>query len=296
MKYPHIVNYVLNTPWAITSEKLLVIMDLLSFYAAGNKFTAEEVQERLGAVQRPTARASGAVAVLPLYGVISQRADMMTETSGGTSVEAFSKQFRAYVNDSQVGAIVIDVDSPGGTVSGVDELSTEIYGARGSKPIVAVANSLAASAAYWIATAADELVVTPTGEVGSIGVLAAHEDDSAFYEAQGIKTTLISAGKYKAEASPFEPLSDEAREYLQSRVNEYYDMFVGAVARNRGVSVSAVRNGFGEGRMVGAKAAKAQGMVDRIATLDETIDRLHRGRRNRAQAAADDTRRRLTLT
>jgi len=270
-------------------------MDLLAFYAAGNKFTAEEVQERIGAAQRPAARATGAVAVLPLYGVIAQRMGLMTETSGGTSTEQFTRQFRAALADTQIGAIVIDVDSPGGTVSGVEELSAEIYNARGTKPIVAVANSLAASAAYWIATAADELAVTPTGEVGSIGVLAAHEDDSAFYEAQGIKTTLVSAGKYKGEANRYEPLSEEARAYLQERVNDYYDLFVRAVARNRGVGAQAVREGFGEGRVVGAKQAKALNMVDRIATLDETIERLQRGRRSRAQAQAEIERRERRL-
>jgi len=294
-RYPHITSQVLNTPWAITGEKLLVIMDLLAFYAAGNKFTTEEVQDRIGAAARLTSRASGAVAVLPLYGVIAQRAGMMTDTSGGTSTEQFTRQFRAAMADTQVGAIVIDVDSPGGTVSGVEELSAEIYGARGEKPIVAVANSLAASAAYWIATAADELVVTPTGEVGSIGVLAAHEDASVRFEQQGVKTTLVSAGKYKGEGNSYEPLSEEARGYLQERVNDYYDLFVRAVARNRGVGVAAVRGGFGEGRVVGAQQAKALNMADRVETLDATIERLQRGRRSRAQARAEIDRRERRL-
>jgi len=290
-RYSHIVSYVLNTPWAITADKLAQIMSLLGFYAAGNKFTAEEVREAIGMSQRPSARASGAVQIIPLYGIITQRAGLMTETSGGTSTEAFSRQFRAALNDPQIGAILIDVDSPGGAVTGVDELSSEIHAARGAKPVVAIANSLAASAAYWIATAADELVMTPTAEVGSIGVLAAHEDDSAFYERQGIKTTLVSAGKYKTEANPYEPLSDEARAYLQERVDEYYSMFIQTVARNRGVSVSEVRGGFGEGRVVGAKAAKSMGMVDRVETMDETIARLQKGRRSRAQSQAELDRR-----
>jgi len=292
-KYSHITNFVLNTPWAITSDKLLTIMDVLAYHAAGGKLTAEEVRERIGAAQRPSARATGAVAVLPLYGVIAQRMGMLTESSGGTSTEQFARQFRAALADSQVGAIVLDVDSPGGTVNGVEELSAEIHAARGQKPIVAVANSLAASAAYWIASAADELVVTPSGEVGSIGVLAAHEDDSAYFEREGIKTTLVSAGKYKVEGNPYEPLSDEARAYLQERVNDYYDMFVRAVARNRGAGAQEVRNGYGEGRVVGAKQAKALGMVDRIGTLDETVERLQHGRRSRMQAEMDLRARRL---
>ena len=286
-RYDRVMSYVLNTPWALTSERLLLIMDLMAFYSEGQKFTAEEIEQRVGAAQRPTARTAGAIAVLPLFGIIAQRANIMTQTSGGTSCEMFGRQFQAAMADPQIGAVILDVDSPGGAVNGVDELSSMIYGARGVKPVVAVANSLAASAAYWIATAAEELVVTPTGEVGSIGVLAAHEDDSEMFEKAGVKTTLISAGKYKTEGNPYEPLSDEARAYLQERVNDYYGLFVGAVARNRGVGVQAVRDGFGEGRVVGAKQAKAQGMVDRIGTLDDTIERLQRRSQSRARRSAE---------
>ncbi len=291
----HVANYVMNTPWAILPSTLAMIMDLLRFYAAGNRFNAEEVRERIGAASRPSSRITGAVAVLPLVGVIAHRMDLMTETSGGTSVEGFTRGFRQALADPQVGAIVIDVDSPGGAVDGIDELSAEIYRARGQKPITAVANSLAASAAYWIATAADELVVTPSGEVGSIGVIAAHEDLSAAAEMKGVKVTLISAGKYKAEGNPFEALGDEGRGAIQERVDEYYEMFVRAVARNRGVGVAEVREGYGEGRVVGAKRAQALGMVDRVATLDETIERMMSRKRERERAAAeiDDGRRRL---
>ena len=103
---------------------------------------------------------------------------------------------------------------------------------------------------------------------------------------KGVKVNLISAGKYKTEGNPFEPLSEEAREQIQKRVDEYYDMFVAAVARNRSVSRSDVRGGFGQGRMVGAKEAVASGMADRVATLDETISRLASGRRRRRSSVA----------
>ena len=293
MKYTRIIHLVQSTPWAITADKLAAILDVLRYHADGGTFTAEEVRERIGAAVAPAEQRAEAVAVLPLYGVIAQRADLMTESSGGTSVERFTARFRELVADPNVGAIVLDVDSPGGTVSGVDELAAEIYRARGSKPIVAVANSLAASAAYWIASAADELVVTPSGEVGSIGVLTAHEDMSAMLETEGVRVSLISAGKYKTEGNPYEPLSDEARAALQVRVDGYYDMFVKAVARNRGVSARDVREGYGEGRVVGAVQAKALGMADRVATLDETLARLVKSRRRPGARAEElDYRRR----
>jgi signal peptide peptidase SppA len=178
-------------------------------------------------------------------------------------------------------------------VTGVDELSKMIYDARGSKPIVAVANHLMASAAYWIGTAADELVVTPSGEVGSIGVFAAHQDVSAAMEKEGVKTTLISAGKYKTEGNPFEPLTDEAHASIQARVDDYYSMFTKAVARNRGVNVADVRGGFGEGRVVGAQQAVSLGMADRVATLDDVISGLtRRQRQGRSVAAEIDYRQR----
>ena len=144
----------------------------------------------------------------------------------------------------------MDVDSPGGSVFGLKELSQKIFDARGTKPIYAVANSMAGSAAYYIASAADQMIVTPSGEVGSIGTIAIHEDMSVALENEGVKITVIKAGRFKGEGNNFEPLSEEAISNAKREVDAYYGQFVDAVARNRGVSPKAVRNGFGEGRMV----------------------------------------------
>ncbi|MCC7371633.1 MAG: S49 family peptidase, partial [Chloroflexi bacterium] len=151
-----------------------------------------------------------------------------------------------------------------------------------------------ASAAYWIASSADEIVVTPSGEVGSIGVFTAHEDISAALEAEGVTVTLISAGKYKTEGNPFEPLSEEARGAIQARVDDYYSMFVRAVARGRGVKPADVRGGFGQGRVVGADEAVRLGMADRVGTMAQTVERLA-GRRGGAGSRAEDERRRFEL-
>jgi signal peptide peptidase SppA len=177
------------------------------------------------------------------------------------------------VADESVGAIVIDIDSPGGSVFGTPELADEILKARGAKPIIAVANSNADSAAYWIASAADEIVGTPSSMVGSIGVWTMHVDFSKMDERVGMKVTYVSAGKYKVEGNEYEPLGEEAQAALQARVDEYYGMFVAAVAKGRGVTASAVRNGYGEGRVVTAKQALALGMIDRIGTLGQTLAR-----------------------
>lgn len=312
MRYARIVRYAVETPWAVMPETLRAMAALLAERADGVGPSREQIGEALGAREaRAAAEAAarqqagsqpGGVAVLPLFGLMVQRADTLQEMSGATSVERVGAAFRAAVADSNVGAIALQVDSPGGSVYGVDELAAEVYRARGAKPIVAVADSLAASAAYWVATAAEELVVTPGGEVGSIGVYSAHEDVSRALEAAGVTVTFVSAGKYKVEGNPYEPLGEEARAAMQGRVDDYYTMFTRAVARNRAAPVERVRDAFGEGRVVGARRAVELGMADRVATMAEVIDDLARGRYRKrdGQAAADDDldrrRRRLRLS
>ncbi len=293
MKYENIVRTISETPWAIMPGKLAQIVEVVNLRASGVELSEEEIAARIGARhdERHVPQA-GAVAVLPLIGVISQRMNMFMETSGGTSTELFGAAFRQMVADPSVGTIVIDVDSPGGSVSGVPELAQEIFKARGSKPIIAVANSLAASAAYWIATAADELVVTPSSLVGSIGVLSVHEDWSKMLEMKGVDHTIIQAGRFKSEGNPFEPLSDEARADIQKKVDTYYDMFVTGVAHHRGATKTTVLADFGQGRVFNAEEAVALGMADRIGTLGETIARLVPQTTStgaRAELAVDET-------
>lgn len=299
IKYAHIYQAVTEMPWAILPGKLAIIRDLLSFRLTGGKLEPEEVAARLGTdVAAAAGRGmigGGSTAVIPIVGTIIPRGGMFTDSSGAVSVQSITAKFRAALRDPDIGAIVFDVDSPGGQVGGVEELAREIYDARGQKPIKAVVNSLAASAAYWIASAADEMIVTPSGQAGSIGVFAMHEDVSAYMEREGVKVNLISAGKFKTEGNPFEPLTDEARAAMQDMVNGYYDLFVQAVARNRGVNVADVRGGFGEGRVVAAKQAVNLGMADRVGTFDSVISRQTGARRRSPAAELDYRQRRLRL-
>ena len=277
--YELILQAVMGAPWAIMPEQLAAIEGALQVRVNGGRVSEADIAAaitRHSPVAGPrAAHESGgfAVAVIPMYGTLHQHAGMLAESSGGTSTEAVAQAVRSALNDPQVGAVVLDVDSPGGSVFGVDELSRLIFGLRGPKPLVAVADSLMASAAYWIGTAADEVFVTPTGMVGGIGVYQAHVDRSRAYEQKGEKVTFVSGGKYKTEGNDTEPLGNEARAAMQKMVDDYYGMFVGAVSRNRGVLASAVRSGFGEGRVLTAKAALAAKMVDRIGTLEDAIRR-----------------------
>ena len=271
---PRVARLIADTPWAILPEKLSAICAFLELRVSGHQFSAEEFARiDSGKVARTAARA-GAVGILPIYGTISQRANMLTEFSGGASTEVLRSQFAELVNNADVKAIVMDVDSPGGSVFGVQELADDIFAARGRKPIVAVANSLMASAAYWVAAQADEIVATPGAIVGSIGIYSIHEDISRAAEAAGMTYTVVKAGKWKAEGIDLMPLSEEDRNAMQSRMDSYYGMFAGAVARGRGVPEASVRNGYGEGRALTSASAKSAGLVDRVATLDQTLARL----------------------
>lgn len=279
-RYHRIISAFLSEAWAIEPSKLEAIIEFLELQAAGAKFSEAEIEARIGGARmNAVARKTGNVAVIPIVGVISHRVPLLSAISGGggASTQQISRQLQAALADDSIKAIVFDVDSPGGAVAGTDELATEIYEARSRKPIIASVSGMAASAAYWIASAADEVVATPTSQVGSIGVIATHIDRSKADEMEGVKPTFITAGRYKAEGNSHEPLTDEAREMLQETVDAYYDMFVRAVARNRGVTAGVVRSDFGEGRMLRAEPARKVGMIDRIETLSQTLARLGAG-------------------
>ncbi|HWU69214.1 MAG TPA: S49 family peptidase [Stenotrophobium sp.] len=231
--------------------------------------------------QKPRA---GSIAVIPVYGPIVQRASQIDICEGGTSTQAISNALADAMADDSVSQVLLDIDSPGGSVYGVQEVAAEI--ARSKKPVVAIANSLAASAAYWIGSAASEFYVTPGGEVGSIGVWTAHQDFSKALEEAGVNVTLISAGQFKVEGNPYQPLGADAQKFMQSRVDDYYGAFTRAVARGRNVPVEQVRNGMGQGRVLGAEQAKAQSMVDGIATFEEVIANMQRGQAAQAPRAA----------
>lgn len=217
--------------------------------------------------RRAPGRKGGAVAILPIEGVITHRGWLGVPTSW------IAGHLRKMVADDSIGAVILDIDSPGGAVSGVEELAREIHAAKAKKPIVAVANSMAASAAYWIASQASEVVVTPSGEVGGIGVFAMHADISQALEKKGVAVSLIHAGRHKVEGNPYQPLGGEARAEMQSKVDGFYGMFVGAVRRGRGALSDEVM----QGRMYSAQAALRHGLVDRVATLEETVARLRKG-------------------
>ena len=316
---PRVLDAFYSTPWALMPEKLAEVEFMLrratlsqpalvflrstdgtldgalsgratdrALHAAGisDEQRAEWKAAAAEAKDRAQKSSGKGVAVIPIYGTISRRAGLFTHSSGGASIEELTQEFRAAMKSEDVGAIVLDIDSPGGSVSGLDELASEIFAARGKKTVIAIADHLAASAAYYLGSQAKEFIVAPTAEVGSIGVWMLHLDWSRNMDREGITPTFISFGANKTEGNPFEPLSQETLAHYQAQVDEFGQMFVRAVARGRGVSIKTVREQFGEGRLYMAEEAKVRGMVDRIATLDETILRALAAAKRSAGAAA----------
>lgn len=283
-RYSHVAAAVLSQPWLVHPPVMDVIVEVLGRRVAGERFTEDEIASRLASGRSTGPRTAGgrrggAIAQLPVYGVIAHRAALFAETSSqGTSVQALASAFRTAMADPDVVGILLDVDSPGGQMSGVPELADEIRAARGEKPIVAISNTLMASAAYWLASAADEIVVTPSSLTGSVGVVMGHQDESAALEREGVKVTLVHAGEHKVETYPQTPLSDDARAHMQSLVDDAYAMFLGAVSKGRGVSTADVRANFGGGRVLSPKAAVKAGMADRVDTYEGTVSRIAAGK------------------
>lgn len=268
---------------------------------SGVAFAPVEQPKPSAARAEPFKRGDKVVRVLRLHGTILPRAGMMSALSGAASLEQFQAAFREAAEDPSTAALIIDIDSPGGQVDLVPETVALIRSYKNAdRPIIAISNTLAASAAYWIAIAADELVVTPSGSVGSIGVYMMHTDMSEKLKAEGVSRTFIHEGPRKVEGNPFEPLGPEAKAALQAEVRTFYEMFTSDVAKARNVSVSVVRadpeksdTHFGGGRVYPAKQAVKLGMADRVATLEETINRAARGGPNR-RASTQRMRQALT--
>lgn len=272
---------VLTSPWAIMPDKLLEIRAVYDAHTDGKTIDLASIEARLGkplqnAEQGYTVRSG--VAVIPVNGVIGKRMNMFSDISGGASTELIARDINAALEDQSVQSILLHIDSPGGSVDGVENLADIIRAAAQIKPIVSFADGTMASAAYWLGSAADAIVASSsTAQIGSIGVVATHRDVSRAQEMAGIKTTEISAGRYKRIASQYGPLTESGQAEIQRQIDGIYTIFVDDVARNRGVSAEKVLADMADGRVFLARDAQARGMVDYIASLDATISNMANG-------------------
>ena len=207
--------------------------------------------------------------MIPIHGTLVKRTLGLEAASGLTSYQDIGAMLDAALADPSVTGILLDVDSPGGEASGSFELARRVREAAAVKPIWAVANDAAFSAAYAIASSADRIVVTETGGVGSIGVIALHIDQSVKDANDGYRYTAITAGQHKNDFSPPEPLTHTAKGELQSEVDRLYDIFVGHVATMRGLPEMAVR--ATEAALYFGPNATAAGLADAVGTLEATL-------------------------
>jgi signal peptide peptidase SppA len=288
-RYAHLISWVVLHPWALDRETCALIANLLVGRMAGDDEAEAEgiaLAAQLRAARTVPVPSGGAIAVIPIKGVIAPRMNMFSEISGGATFEALGQQVEDAARDPNVKTIVLDVDSPGGNVAGATVFHQQVAAANKQKPVIGQVQYTGASAAYWALAACEEIVAAPESLVGSIGVFALHDAIGEALARRGIKREVMSAGKYKAEGVDGGALSPEARAHVQGLIDGAYGRFVGDVARGRGVTPAAVRDGFGEGRVVDAEQALALGMIDRIATLQDTLARVASSPSGALRAAA----------
>lgn len=271
--YPMVFDSLQDKVWAIHPGKLQEITLLVESFIAGERPEFAEAARGRGGqgVDDPPYEMMGNVARIPVYGTLGKRMNLFSNMSGGASYERIGQQLQAALADPNVQAVLLDIDSPGGTVDGVQTLADQILAAQDQKPIVAHSDGQMASAAYWLGSAASKVMASTTALVGSIGVAGTHFDRSAQDAANGVKRTIISSGKYKRIANDAEPLSPEGQDYLQQVSDTYYQLFLDAVGKNRGLPPAAVHVQMADGRdFVGRQALEA-GLVDSIGSRDDAL-------------------------
>ena len=272
-------HFIATQPWAILPAMLTTILDI-----AARETDPEAVAAKLGRPLENTYQIEmrDGIAILPVTGAIMRYANLFSKVSGATSIELLATDFNQALHNPDVKAIVLNIDSPGGTVAGINEFAEMIYAARTQKPIVAYVSGMGASAAYWLASAADEIVIDATASVGSIGVVSVQQDDSERKAKAGVKEIQIVSSL--SPRKRLDAATDTGRADVQALVDCIANVFFQTVARNRHVTTDAVLSDFGQGGLlVGSDAVKA-GMADRIGSLEHLLTDLS-NRTNKGKGA-----------
>lgn len=262
---PHLASRLFGTPLLVHRAKLDVILAVL-----GDRLNIQPPAADL-ALPGPRNMPSGTpgITVIPVHGTLVKRTAGLDAASGLTSYTEIAAMLDSALADPQVAGILLDIDSPGGEASGSFELARRVREASAVKPVWAVANDSAYSAAYAIGSAANRLIVSETGGVGSIGVIALHIDQSVKDANEGYRYTAVTAGTHKNDFSPHQPLTDEAKAELQAEVDRLYGLFVDHVASMRTLSSDDVRS-TEAGLYFGANAIAA-GLADAVGTFESAL-------------------------
>lgn len=289
---------IVNAPWAIGPEYLTQIVEIYETHLKGPKIDLEEIKalrenkifarsEKLRCLDsfvegkennKHFGTINGDIAIIPIMDVLSKRMNLFSNVSGGTSTQLIARDFKEALNDEDIKTILLDVDSPGGSVDGTFELAELIFNSRGKKPIIAFTDGMIASAALWDVLGADYVFISgPTTNVGNLGVVATHKDVSKRDEIEGIKITEIVSGKFKRPASQHKPLSKEGVEHIQGMVDQLTTAFVSDIAKFRGISVDEMSEDVVNGKMfIGEKAIEV-GLVDGVKSFDALISEIGNG-------------------
>ncbi len=272
---PHLAARLFGAPLLIHRPKLDVILSVLGSRVGLAVLTAPTgfVQPDRNAAQADAGAAQSGIAVIPIYGTLVRRTQGLEAQSGLTSYAGIALALDTALADPNVAAILLDIDSPGGESSGVFDLADRIRAATTIKPVWAVANDMAFSAAYALGSAASRLIVSRTGGVGSIGVIAMHVDQSVKDQQDGIAYTAVFAGDRKNDLNPHAPISGEAHSFLQGEVNRIYDLFATTVAKHRGMGVNTIKST--QAALYFGADAVASGLADDVGTLDDAIRQIN---------------------
>jgi signal peptide peptidase SppA len=279
--FAHLAQQIFNRPLAIRPEKAEIIMAAIADRLGIARLRMPDGRTRLFdggdiifAGEAEPACADGyevhqGVALIEVQGTLVQRQFGLRPTSGMTGYNAVRSNFFTALEDPSVKAIALDIDSPGGDSAGLFDLTDAIFAARGSKPVWAILDENACSAAYAIAAAADRITVPRTGYAGSIGVICMHVDVTGMLEKEGVTVTVLQFGARKADGQPVVKLSDDARTAMQADIDTIGELFVTTVGRYRGISANKVRDQEAAVFM-GAKARDA-GLVDAVMSPAEAF-------------------------
>lgn len=243
-----------STFWAIRAEAALpVVLQLTGIQAPG---TWEAAKPSV------SGKSGNKVAIIPIEGVLTNDGPAWLGSNYGTIATAAENA----LNDPNVKRVILSVDSPGGEVTGLPETVAVLANLAKAKPVSAIVEGTAASAAYWLTSQASDITLTPSGEVGSVGVRMMHADISAMLENAGVTITELYSGDFKTEWSPYKPLSEEAKTDMQPRLEAVHQSFIKDIATGRGTRVTpeVSQKRFGEGRMFDAPEARNHGLIDNV--------------------------------
>lgn len=259
-----LASQVIGQPMAMTERHLTQLVETVvanRFVLPKNRKTGARITEK-------------GTAIVEVHGILINRAPVLGSFWGLTPYEGLTEQFRRLATNDEVKRVVLDIDSPGGLVAGLESCGEALEKLAAKKPVVALAHDMAASAAYYLACIADELIVTKDGEVGSIGVRAGHVSYAEQLDRAGITITQFSAGATKTDGNPYELLSPGAAAEEQYAIDRNYDHFVSHVAEHRPMSEQAVRDT--DARCLRGQDAIDAKLADGVDTLEDLVERLEK--------------------